>query len=83
MNIKTAEEILIESVFLNIGITEETKLWLVNLDISSNIINAMKEYAAQFIDLAVKDSFDAKLPNGNIIKLINKESILKIKEQIK
>lgn len=78
MNIKTAEEILDEY-----QIHLDKSLWN-SQDVEIPVVELMKEYAAQFIDLAVKEAKINEIQTGiGSFRQIDKESILKIKEQIK
>jgi len=72
--IKSAENILSENL-------ESANVTIVTEDVA---LDAMKEYAAQFIDLAA-EQIGNHTPNLNEFEGMekDKESILKIKEQIK
>lgn len=76
-NIKTAEEIYVE-YFGSVNTTTRKSTS------KHNIIEAMKEYASQFIALAAEEArFDIIYHALGEDYFVNKESILKVKQLIK
>ena len=74
MEIKSAAEILKEHVDKSSDDESDIEC----------LTNAMKEYAAQFIELAANNiSINLVFDSGHTYEVILKESILKLKEQIK
>ena len=75
MEIKSAEKILIEQAGK-----------INNYYLANDIIEAMKEYAAQFIELAAEVATCSSYESSEVIEgysEVNKQSILEIKNQLK
>lgn len=48
LKMKTPKEILIETIFPNTGVSEETELWFTCWSLGDNVIKAMENYKNQF-----------------------------------